>query len=379
MPTNETLFNRNHHQSHKRQAIEIIQLALLIPVLIIGTVGNQLAIFVFGWKKRRTRKRFETLLLLLALCDFLASSIAPPLFIYAILTHFNAWHFGYLGCKVFLCIGPVNVTISHGILVLIAYERYRSVANPLGDTVRKSIFYSSVLAIFLVSLILVAPYSYSLEIFQNANFSMNTCVPRYTKRQATHVFAVGNVCRDVIASVSIISLGVRTARKMNSGKRKLIVDLCSRKKRRRATEKATKMLIVVAALFSVCVIPLDLFQVIHYTLLSEDGHSSPSSEQYSNVVVWNTFLQILQMSNSATNIVVYSRMHRDFTRGVLACGRKGNKIIRASMRRVRFRSMFSLEGSLDGELDILNDGGEVQCKKVVPLTKWKILGRRMSK
>lgn len=327
MAQNLTNFSSSYNET------EILQIFLLIPVLLIGTVGNLIAVFVFGWQKRNTRKRFETLLLLLAICDFLASLVSPPTFIYAIATHFNQWDFGYVGCKLFLSIGPANVTISHGILVLISYERYRSIANPFGVSIKRPFFILWLVTTLIISLLIVAPYTYSLEIVSDDVYGTNTCNPTKTRHEATIIFALGNVLRDVIASISIITFGIFTTKRMKVGR--LIISQIIVQKREKNTAKATKMLIVVATLFSICVIPLDLFQVIQYCFF----HRESTTEHYSFVVTCNTFLHILQMTNSATNIIVYSRMHKDFTKSVLDCGRKGNEIIRESISRVTFRSI----------------------------------------
>lgn len=335
--------------------LELAQIVCLILISVIGIVGNQVVIYVFGWKKRNSRRRFETLLLLLAICDFVASLVDPPAFIYAIATHFSQWHFGFIGCKLILSTGPANITISQGILVLISYERYRSVANPLGETLKKSFFILWLICTLLLSIILVSPYTYSLEIVIDANYSMNTCAPSGTKLNAFYIFAIGNISRDLVASLSLVVLGVMTTRMMKQAKI-LTHQTSSIKKRRQNTTKATKMLVVVACVFTICIIPLDLFQVMVYSFF----HADFIQEHYSSIVLCNTFLHILQMSNSASNIVVYSRMHTDFTRGILACGQRSKDLVRESTR-MTFRSIRSASGvrkSLVEELNILN-GGDV--------------------
>ena len=70
------------------------------------------------------------------------------------------------------------------------------------------------------------------------------------------------------------------------------------------------MLIVVVCVFSCCVVPLDLYQTIIYTLFKL--HVDIGKNEYAFITIANTFITKLQIENSATNIIIYSRMLRDF-------------------------------------------------------------------
>ena len=175
------------------------------------------------------------------------------------------------------------------------------------------------------------------------------------------MFAIGNVTRDFIASLCLIILGIRTAKVMRDTK--VITNQKSVNVRKKTTTKATKMLVVVVIVFSICIIPLDVFQLMMYSFFNDKRYSEFIEKHYADIVLWNTYLHILQMANSSSNIVVYSRMHTDFTKGILACGRRGKDLVRNSLSRVTYRSVRSLSGGgrhsktsvvIDENLNMLN-------------------------
>ena len=241
------------HADSSYNEIEVLQLLLLTVLFFVGIFGNLLAIYIFLQKKGEWRRRFDTLLMLLAILDFSSSLFVPSTFIYVVVTHFSEWDFGEIGCKVFLSIGPVNITMSHGILLLIAYERYRSMSNPLGRSLKGQYVVIWLIGTFFVSLLIVSPYTTALEVVKNSDYKTNTCLPSAQKERNVFIFALANLFRDLIASTCIISLCVVTARVINTGTI-LTTSNVSNGKRNENTKKATKMLIVVACVFSCCVI-----------------------------------------------------------------------------------------------------------------------------
>ena len=308
---------------------EAIALSELVFIFLLGTVGNSLVIFVFGWRKRNNRKHFEHLLLLLAITDLFVSIIIPLLFIYGTVTQYKQWHFGYVGCKMILSIFPITVTISQSILVLISFERYKSITDPLGARITKTFVYLWLLITLITACFLVSPYAYTLQVVTDKVYAINTCVPSNSIN--LFIYSLGNFIRDFAASVVMIVLGIMTSKSLTIGN--LLLHKQEIKKHLMNANKARKLLIAVVCVFSCCVLPLDLFQFIIYTMY--ELKIQFTRQGYDIIIKCNTFLSILQVMNSAANIVIYSKMHQDFTRNIFACFRKSNDMIRLTLPRVR--------------------------------------------
>ena len=292
---------------------EIVNIiALLIPC-IMGTIGNLLVIYILAWKKRNHRKPFENLLSILAVVDLFASVIVPVLFLYGAITKYKRWDFGYIGCKLISSFFPVSVTFSEGILVLISYERYKTIKDPLGGApVKRNFIALWLLGTLLIALLLVSPYVHVLELISSRAYNIHTCMPSGKKHTTLMVYSAGNVLRDLTATLSMIILGVLTNRVLrDSGCQTSTVNGFQNSRRRKNLLKARSMLVVVVCVFSVCVIPLDVFQFVIYALY-QVGYQF-SQDNYESVLTCNSVLSVLQIMNSATNVIIYARMHKDFT------------------------------------------------------------------
>ncbi|XP_066932464.1 type-1 angiotensin II receptor B-like [Clytia hemisphaerica] len=301
---------------------EILNIIALVIPCLLGTFGNLLVTYVFMWKKRRMRKPFESLLSILAVVDMFASMVVPVLFIYGAITKYRRWHFGYIGCKMISSFFPISVTLSQGILVLISYERYKSIKAPFERSLRQSFILVWMLITFVIGLILVSPYVYVLELVTSDQYGINTCIPSEKETSIMLLYSIGNVIRDFGATFVMITLGRMSNNVLKRSNTQLNADMTqfTDGPRCRNMEKARKMLIVVVIVFSTCVIPLDVFQFIVY-ILYHVGVTF-SKRAYETVLTFNSVLSVLQIMNSATNVVIYSRMHKDFTRSLFSNARK---------------------------------------------------------
>ena len=302
---------------------EIVNIIALIIPCLTGTIGNILVIYIFAWKKRKHRKPFEALLSILAVVDLFASIVVPTLFLYAAITKYRRWDFGYVGCKLVSSFFPLSVTLSQGILVLISYERYRTIKDPFGVNglpMQRSFIVIWLLVTLLVAMILVSPYVYVLELVSSTVYKIHTCMPSSRKQDTLLIYSIGNVLRDLTATASMIVLGLlsnrvlrekNTAMCCNDGNSSGETERRFQISRRQNLEKARGMLVVVVCVFSICVIPMDLFQFVVYMFYQVGFQFSQAS--YENILTCNSVLSVLQIMSSATNVFIYARMHKDFT------------------------------------------------------------------
>lgn len=113
------------------------------------------------------------------------------------------------------------------------------------------------------------------------------------------------------------------------------------KRRLRKAERARRMLMIVVIVFSICVLPLDIFHLILYTCFK--AGVKPSAEDYKVILSFNTFLNILQITNSATNVVIYSKMQKSFLKPIRNFRSKTKAAITSSMssrRRIKTNDFF---------------------------------------
>ena len=334
--------------------IDLFTATMLVLLFFIGTIGNALTIWIFMIKKKRKRKRFELLLSVLAITDLFSSILIPLLFLYGTLTKYKRWDMGYLGCKLISSLFPVSVSLSQGILILISYDRYRSMSNPFGNPIRGTTIGAWVAISLAVSCALVSPYYYALELVSSPMYGINTCAPSPYKFDHIYIYSCGNILRDVIATVALVVLGVLTNRSLKSKQGNLFSNLSAFNKRQRNANKARKMLIVVACVFSFCVVPLDLFQVLVYTLVKLRVNIDAST--YDIILKANTLLIILQVANSSTNFIIYSKMNRNFMPQLFACIQRGKHYtssFRATFRSTRSDSLDSLTNTAAVILTVL--------------------------
>lgn len=334
--------------------IDLFTATMLVLLFFIGTIGNALTIWVFMIKKKRKRKRFELLLSVLAITDLFSSIFIPLLFLYGTLTKYKRWDMGYLGCKLISSLFPVSVSLSQGILILISYDRYRSMSNPFGNPIRGTFIGAWIAISLAISCVLSLPYYHALELVSSPEYGINTCAPSPAKLDHIHLYSCGNILRDIIATVALVVLGVLTNRSLKSNQSTLFSSLSAFNKRQRNANKARKMLIVVACVFSLCVVPLDLFQFMVYTLVKLQVNISGST--YEGIIKANTLLMVLQVANSSTNFIIYSRMNRSFMPRLFACVRRGKHFtssFRATFRSTRSDSLDSLTNTAAVILTVL--------------------------
>ena len=88
------------------------------------------------------------------------------------------------------------ITLSLGILLLVAYERYKVISNPFQiKRLYKGLISGWLSIIYFVSVLLVTPYALALKIVNYKKRRIHTCTPNNMDLQ--FFFAIGNVTRDI--------------------------------------------------------------------------------------------------------------------------------------------------------------------------------------
>ena len=285
---------------------DVLALMLLVLTCVFGLLGNSLVILVFGYRNRRKRSRFEAFLLLLAAVDLITSILIPSSFIYLTVTGMRSWHFGHFGCKLLPSLLHISITVSQGTLLLISWERYRTLVYPFEDRLKKRYIAVWMMFISLVSLFLVSPYMSTLDLVDDPTYHTRTCVPSSKKLPTLMLSASLTLLRDIVAMTMMCIVCHRMNVALSKNWSGCMYD------RKAYSAKGRRMLRVVIFVFTALTLPVDIFQVTVYSIFLSPTGLQVSQHAFSSIQVVNTFLNILQASNSSVNAFIYSKMHKNF-------------------------------------------------------------------
>lgn len=268
-------------------------------IIIIGTVGNAYVVYVFGIKTRT--QRFEYFLVLLAIVDLISSFLVPTSFLYLTITGFKRWHFGISGCKIIPSLLQISVSVSQGVLLLISFERYHTLKKPFSVRLSYVKIVIWLICVLAVSILLVYPYITTLKVHEDRFNGINTCVPDGRHYKTLLLSALIQVLRDIIALSLMLTFGYIIQKTLTKQHKNLTWD------RNRFSEKGRKLLRNVIIAFAILTLPVDIFQCFFYAMIYAQIKFSPRA--FSVILVSNTLLNLLQISNSVVNVFIYSRVH----------------------------------------------------------------------
>ena len=283
--------------------IDWVGLVTTCAVLLLGTVGNLLVVYVFGCRKRN-RSNYQTLLLTLGVVDFFGAIFSPSLLIYEILTEYKEWHFGTFGCKVIPTILKVNVTLSQGILILISFERYQGIVNPFrAETLTRRRLGIYLLAIVMFAFIMLSPSIHALELKDG-----HSCFPRPGNTMLAQSAIVVAVQISVLLILTFSN--TRISKAIHSSFQVLSLD---REKSRRLVsyKRSQKIIAVMVASFSIFVMPADLMNLGVSICHSVDA-SIITASTWKIIHQCNTVLLSLQMASTYINVMIYTGMDPEF-------------------------------------------------------------------
>ncbi|XP_066914527.1 formyl peptide receptor-related sequence 4-like [Clytia hemisphaerica] len=278
-------------------------------ILILGSIGNALVIYVYGIagnERRRRFMKFERLMLMLGVVDFVASITNPLYYIYMIVRK-NDFNMGETMCKIIPTLGPLFTMISLGIILIMAIDRDRAVATPFKPQFNLKSIYKAVALTVLLCVLTITPYVYKLKI-QNY-FNRRICAP--VSDTEYNIFAICLfLSSDLIFLTIFVVTTFRIFRKL---KTKDTIE-CPKMKQHRAkeTNRILKIITSMGVLFICCVFPRDL-------LLTSFSFSTliPPPVDYAIAADANLVLKVLHTFNSCVNVILYSLLNKKFRKSVL--------------------------------------------------------------
>lgn len=231
-------------------------------VFLMGTVGNGLVIYFYR-KKFRNGPVIEVLILYLAIFDFISSILDPALFGYWIMTCQLIWDFGEIGCKILPPLSRITTNVSIGIVLIMAIDRCRMIVSPFSGHLKLSTIHRCAFIIVLLGGCSEINYMYGLYITEAGTCSIRDL--RYYHGYSIPLIAL--VTLRVLAIVIILACTTTAASyKLNVIRKSTMMLDSSQQTNKHLTVrfyKVTRMLVVMAILFTVTVIPRDILHLVY--------------------------------------------------------------------------------------------------------------------
>lgn len=120
--------NAVYNLANSRYSETVVFVAMFMTALmVVGTLGNALVVVVYAVKRTKTSANYA--FMILGGLDLFACIFIHPYVIYKIVHRFNqTW---VIVCKTFEFLIHSNLSISSGFLMVVAFDRYFSICQPL--------------------------------------------------------------------------------------------------------------------------------------------------------------------------------------------------------------------------------------------------------
>lgn len=291
-------------------SLKVFMITLLACILLLGTIGNLCAIYIFKTKSRSGFKGLRRQLALLASVDLVSSITLPALLIYLIVssssdstTNGGRWIFGGFGCSVFPAFHQVIITCVEGILMLVTYEKYTIIEKPFYQQKlpSNSILTWCFLIVFTAILMSIPEASsYSLVTGVNGGKCLVAAGSPSLKMASASIYLV----RDLLALILTFYLIKKTGKLV---KQNCMVNFPHSVKLTGAKRRSKVVWILVLSTF-VLVLPGDVYNVLQQCI----SHVNQQQHHQEQLLLASGILLFIQISRSCSSFIVYSCTHPEF-------------------------------------------------------------------
>ena len=294
----------------------IIGQNILWIILPLGAVGNLLIIAYFlkinFAKKLSKMSIYHFLIILLAVVD-LFTSVTTSIIIHQF--YKTTWHMGTFMCQVgYPFLMSVLTFISCWILVLLSYERYRSISKPFERRATKCKYSIVILAIIAFCWLSFIPFTLKTRVIVDEEQNIR-CADGMQYFEATEYVFYACFLRtlDCFLPASLMFLFYSRIRNWMSQDTNEFPLTEESKKRNRLALRTLRNLIVV---YVACVFPGRLVVTV---LHIEDNYRKEGGNvrlYYFNFV--HELFSLITLLNNVVNVFVYAAMIKDFRRFILS-------------------------------------------------------------
>uniref|UniRef100_A0A7M5V3W1 G-protein coupled receptors family 1 profile domain-containing protein n=2 Tax=Clytia hemisphaerica TaxID=252671 RepID=A0A7M5V3W1_9CNID len=283
--------------------LDLILMVSYAVVFIIGIFGNTLVCLMFKLSNGKL-KVMEYIIVCLAVTDLIASIINPALYTYWQITN-QAWHFGFIGCKLSPIVNRSITNVSFGIIMLINIERCIVITRPFRPKMKKKQVNMAMLGIVVIAILLETPYIYHIDLDKGISCRVpNSTVPSFAYPAITII-----VMRALLFFITFVTTFICIYKELYDPEAILTIK---DKKRMENNKTVLIMLTTIAVVFILLVFPRDILHVI-YIISWLDMDGIPFTHLLRNI---NATFKILHMCNSVCNVFIYAGLHRRFRRDV---------------------------------------------------------------
>uniref|UniRef100_A0A1B6KDT2 G-protein coupled receptors family 1 profile domain-containing protein n=1 Tax=Graphocephala atropunctata TaxID=36148 RepID=A0A1B6KDT2_9HEMI len=275
-------------------------------ISVAAVLGNGLVIWVIA-TSRRMRSVTNYYIANLALADIVIGLFAIPFEFQSALL--QRWIFPAFLCSFCPFVKVISVSVSVFTLAAIAVDRHRAILTPFTARVSKVQFKLVISFIWLVSGLMGAPYLFAMGLVKmdNAGDEYMYCYHVNLSKETMLVYHGTLVLLQYLVPLTIITwvyarmgLALWGATAPGNAQTERDANIMRNKK------KVIKMLVIVVALFALCWLPLQTYNIL------QNVFPEINTFRYINII-WFSF-DWLAMSNSCYNPFIYGIYNEKFKR-----------------------------------------------------------------
>lgn len=288
--------------SNESAEFKMFKLFFSAIIFIISVIGNILVCTVIV-RRHRMRTVTNCFILNLAVADLAITCICIP-FDIPVQENNYKWPYGSLVCKLLYPLQTMAMLASIFTLMAVSLNRYWAIVYPLQKQMTKKHAKGFIFAIWLLSALVTLPYILVLRLDEETvsceeHWPVNA---NYRKAYTLSLFLV-----EYVVPLTVISLVYwKIAREMRKCIKKRKTSCANRelsKSHQMERKRVVRMLVVVTALFAVCVLPNNIMW-----LWLDFGNGGEYEHFWDVVAVTN----IILFANSAANPIAYTICHDNF-------------------------------------------------------------------
>lgn len=292
---------------------------VLVGAVIRGTgiLGNGFIILYFRFRSRR-RSSYSLFITLLAAADG-TTCVFGLLFVWVQIT-MDRWPYGPFVCKyIYPLENATNITACW-IVAGMAYERYRGIVYPMCKNFNKRLVYVYCGTCLFISVLAILPLFIAFEETNQRECGSHKLYQLLTPNGLIAYLVAVFVVQITLPLLCMVYFYLKIKRCL-LGKQRFVqtLDQIDRKQLQRS-RAVLRVLLMIIVVFSLSLIPYDLFNVIHYiTYFHYPNSSFYKSLSSGDVKILYTVISQMFYLNSVINCFVYAGCNKEFRDFLKSC------------------------------------------------------------
>lgn len=283
--------------------LRVVKLILYALIFLVSVIGNALVCVVIIMR-RKMRTVTNCFILNLAVADLAVTCICIP-FDIPVQENNYRWPYGALLCKTIYPLQTMAMFASIFTLMAVSLNRFCAIVYPLKNQMTKTHAKKIILGIWASSTILVLPYSWVL----NLNGETMSCEESwpgdlsYRKAYTLTLFLGQYVFPLAVIAMAYLKIASEMRKYIQKRRSGAWSNIALESTHQLEGKRVIRMLVVVTALFAICVLPNNIMW-----LWLDFGNGGDNKHFWDMVAVTN----IILFANSAANPVAYTICHENF-------------------------------------------------------------------